>query len=47
MALLVLDPDFFDNRTFMYFGDLVGSLVDPLAAELVFLPETVVGLASK
>jgi hypothetical protein len=31
----------------MYFGDLVGSLVDPLAAELVFLPETVVGLTAQ
>jgi hypothetical protein len=28
-------------------GDLVGSLVDPLAAELVFLPETVVGLTAQ
>jgi hypothetical protein len=31
----------------MYYGDLVGSLVDPLAAELVFLPETVVGLTAQ
>jgi hypothetical protein len=44
---LVLDPNFFDNRTSMYFGDLVGSLVDPLAAELVFLLETVVGLTAQ
>jgi hypothetical protein len=30
------------NIHVLVFGDLVGSLVDPLAAELVFLPETVV-----
>jgi hypothetical protein len=29
------------NIHVLFFGDLVGSLVDPLAAELVFLPETV------
>jgi hypothetical protein len=29
----------------LVFGDLVGSLVDPLAAELVFLPETLYKLA--
>jgi hypothetical protein len=37
---------FVDRSDFQYcsmvFGDLVGSLVDLLAAELVFLPETVV-----
>jgi hypothetical protein len=35
------------NIHVLVFGDLVGSLVDPLAAELVFLPETVVGLATQ
>jgi hypothetical protein len=32
------------NIDVIVFGDLVGSPVDPLAAELFFLPETVVGL---
>ena len=35
------------NIHVLFFGDLVGSLVDPLAAELVFLLETVVGLATQ
>jgi hypothetical protein len=35
------------NIHVIVFGDLVGSLVDPLAAELVFLPETVVGLTAQ
>jgi hypothetical protein len=35
------------NVHVLFFGDLVGSLVDPLAAELVFLPETVLGLTAQ
>jgi hypothetical protein len=35
------------NIHVLVFDELVGSLVDPLAAELVFLPETVVDLTAQ